>query len=106
MSRTYAHRPLWSRFGDPSVWIEVHDHRFGPCDLLPLAQWAARPCDHWGGLHADRSCSWEIDLNAVPRPCGCALCTGRHERRAERRAERHATKVSLRRGEWVDELEA
>lgn len=97
MSRTYAHRPTWVHFTDPSVCYPLHDHRTGPCDLPPLEVWFARlRADGWAATWRASSCAWDVDLHAVPRGCGCAMCTGRHDRRAERRRDRARTRRELR----------
>ena len=88
MSRTYKTRPWWVRMNDsPAHARAAHDHRFGACDLAPLAS------VHLPGP-AGR-CQWERNWRLVP--CGCPLCTGQFPRRTERRRDRHEARSRLRR---------
>lgn len=89
MSRTIAHTP-WSVLvaRRPDLRVEVHDHRSGVCDLPSPAEYAAM-------LRAERyyyprltHCRWDLDWQRMWNICGCALCTGKYERRAERRRSR------------------
>jgi hypothetical protein len=101
MSRTIPHRPYRAWLAVPSVCVEVHDHRDGPCDLPTLAEFLHAVKD--GGWPHDQCCGWDIDIRAIPPTCGCSLCTGRFERRWERRRDRHQARLALQRGDWLDD---
>jgi len=98
MSRTRAHRPFDAWFDDPSNCVEAHDHVSGPCDLPTLAAWR-----HWlraEGVPRPWRCGWDLDLQRLPRLCGCRLCTGHHWNRIDRRLDRHRSALWTRTGRW------
>lgn len=94
MSRTDKTDPMWVRVQDPinrSEVREVHDHRFGPCDLDTWKPGPYKPL--W----------WRRDGYCYIRPkpikrlwCNCFSCSGRVWNdwngcaRAEWRAQRQA----------------
>jgi hypothetical protein len=102
MSRTSMHRPYWVWHFDARICVEVHDHRNGPCDLVPADVWADEL--RVGVDHRDRACGWDVDMARLPNTCGCGMCTEAVWRRAERRRSRHRSRLELRRGDWLDEL--
>ncbi len=104
MSRTVAHVPWWTRPDIARYLVETHDHRFGPCDLPSLTEWAAsaRRQSNWHAPLPWR-CRWEVDRRRIPCLCGCALCTGRTWRRLERRQDRHRAKERNQTGAWAAE---
>lgn len=98
MSRTHAHAPEHTRYTAPEARTAIHDHRRGACDLPTPDQWAR--ILRRGGFAAAWStyrCRWQLRYHALPRLCGCAICTSADDRRAQRRAQRHATAQTLRR---------
>lgn len=97
MSRTYAHRPYLARFAEPGHIRELHDHRHGPCELAPLAEWLAAHRAHRHGVTdvgGAARCRYELDEFGLS--CGCALCTNRDERHQDRRRTRHQGRVLAR----------
>jgi hypothetical protein len=99
MSRTEVHRPYRAWFNDPSNCVEEHDHTDGPCDLPTLSQW--RNWLNGGEVVQPCRCGWALQLERLPRLCGCRLCTGHHWNRIDRRADRHRAQRWLRTGSWV-----
>jgi len=100
MSRTRVHRPFRTWFDDPQWCVELHDHRTGPCDLPPLAEWREW-INRVGGTPPWR-CVWELRLGSMPRLCGCRLCTLHDLNREDRRRGRHQARAWLRAEGWVD----
>ena len=95
MSRTFAHRPFWVHLGDPTLCVPVCDHTNGPCDLVGISFYfyAVRHGEAtYGPL---RRCRWEVDINRIPPPCGCPMCTGHFDRRFDRRRDRHQSRTAL-----------
>lgn len=99
MSRTFAHRPNRAWFDDPSNCLEHHDHDNAECDLPTIAEW--RDWMNGGGDVQPWRCGWELNLDRLPRLCGCAMCTGHHWNREDRRRDRHDTAVWLATGRWA-----
>jgi hypothetical protein len=92
LSRTHAHRPYWAWLAEPSVCRPVHDHRHGPCDLIPLDRYLT---ESKAATWLRYRCNWEVDCNRIPPMCGCGLCTEHYYRKWERRRDRHQTRINL-----------
>lgn len=103
MARTDAHDPMWVRMMDPHRSRAIHDHAAGPCDLLPLHEWA-KVQPGWREVR----CRWDLTLaeyyeNPV---CGCALCSAQGDRKQARRKERHGARKVIDDGfgDWMADL--
>ena len=86
MSHTRTHMPYTALLFDVRNVVENHDHRHGPCDLVPLHDWAKLARDGQF-LWRARRCIW--DLRPGVMACGCPMCTQSAWRREERRRSRH-----------------
>jgi hypothetical protein len=88
MSRTWVHQPYHVKAYSPQwrhAFRELHDHRFGPCDL------SEHDPRFW---HSTRC---RIDWVWIGRNihCGCKTCTGGHYAKQERRRQRYGWKRDL-----------
>jgi hypothetical protein len=95
MSRTYKTRPYWVRLKDRhATAVAVHDHRFGPCDLVDLA------CVTDDSTGSSR-CYWTANPYVIT--CGCPMCTEAPWRREERRRARHMARAECTTGRCFDD---
>jgi hypothetical protein len=88
MARTYVHIPFRVKMRMPHfrhAFTEIHDHRFGPCDLTE-----PRPFDR------RHRCYTEFVCTGHNIHCGCKMCTGQVWRKQERRRERYAGRRECR----------
>lgn len=75
MSRTDAHRPWPVQLADPHIRHRLYRFQAYATEAPILVPWK----------------------NIA---CGCAMCTGRHERREERRRGRHEARRAIRKESW------
>ena len=103
MSRTYQHRPYWVLLADPTKVIEQHNHRFGPCDLPTVGEYAHLvQSASWHEMR-DRRCHYQVRWQELS--CGCGMCTERDWHKQCRRRSRHVARLALRMGDY-DRLES
>jgi hypothetical protein len=91
--RTDQHQSALYRLLDPRLAREMHDHRVGDCDLLPVGEWVRNP----PGWRAVR-CRWDLRLSEYYEHgiCGCGMCTGQFDRKWKARRRRYAARQEIR----------
>lgn len=96
MSRTHSHKNYLGRFSQERNPREIHDHRYGECDLPPRHEWERMLKEvHQPHILFDKHrCVWDLSNEYYIKnpPCGCVMCTGYYDRKEERRDERRVGK--------------
>ena len=93
MSRTDKTRPFFVRLSDVNDLpaVEHHDHRYGPCDLVPLEHTTDSDYDP----NAYR-CGWVLESEEGHGVHSSVLCHGEEDTKISGRRRRHGVKRVVR----------
>lgn len=84
MSKTDKTKPWWVRMCDHHV-PEIHDHRDGTCDIVPISK-----TDAW--WRGENHCSYRYWWYGCCFGCGCWMCTDQDGRKRKARRNRRKGK--------------
>lgn len=95
MSNTHAHVHPLLHVLDPTVSVEVHDHRHGPCDLPTRTSWLAHAqATSWFDVWRTYACQYRTLWWAIPPVCSCNHCFG-NDATGDRRRTRRTVNQTL-----------